>query len=155
MTEPDHPSDEPTGADLNAESDEGPPQPERPTPEQYAARARRADKATKGALAGVLGLEAVIVLLVPRAIAFSTGLSTTRTTLCIVLAVLLILAAGLVRRPRGIAVGSVLQVAVLGTGFMIGTMFLLGALFIAVWLRILLLRHEIVGSPGGVRMLAG
>jgi hypothetical protein len=38
---------------------------------------------------------------------------------------------------------------------MIGTMFLIGALFIAIWLRLLMLRHEIVGSPGGLRMLAG
>ncbi|HJQ43606.1 MAG TPA: hypothetical protein VJ831_11010, partial [Jatrophihabitantaceae bacterium] len=46
-----------------------------PTPEQVAERAKRADKATRSALAGVLGLEAVVVLLVPRAIAFTeTGL---------------------------------------------------------------------------------
>jgi hypothetical protein len=30
-----------------------------------------------------------------------------------------------------------------------------GALFIAVWLRILMFRHEVVGSPGGLRMLLG
>jgi hypothetical protein len=145
MTEPDQAPD----------PDADPAQPAHPTPEQFAARARRADRATKGALAGVLGLEAVIVLLVPRAIAFSTRLGPTRTTLCIVLGVVLILAAGLVRRPGGIWVGSVLQLAVLATGFMIGTMFLLGALFLAVWLRILLLRHEIVGAPAGLRMLGG
>jgi hypothetical protein len=28
-------------------------------------------------------------------------------------------------------------------------------LFLAVWLRILMFRHEVVGSPGGVRMLLG
>ena len=31
----------------------------------------------------------------------------------------------------------------------------LAALFIAVWLRVLMFRHEVVGSPGGLRMLAG
>jgi hypothetical protein len=34
-------------------------------------------------------------------------------------------------------------------------MFLIAALFIGVWLRILLFRHEVVGSPGGARMLLG
>jgi hypothetical protein len=38
---------------------------------------------------------------------------------------------------------------------MIGTMFLIGALFLAIWLRLLTLRHELVGGPGGLRMLAG
>jgi hypothetical protein len=134
-------------------SDQG--QPAEPTPEQYAERARRADKATRAALAGVLGLEAVVALLIPRAIAFTTGLGPVRTGICIGVAVLLVLAAGLVRRPWGIAVGSGLQVVFLATGVMIATMFLVGALFIAVWLRLLMLRHEIVGSPSGLRMLAG
>jgi hypothetical protein len=129
--------------------------PAEPTAEQYAERARRADKATKGALAGVLGLEALVVLLIPRAIAFTTGLGPVRTGICIGVAVVMVVAAGLVRRPWGIAVGSALQVVFLATGFLIATMFLVGALFIAVWARLLMLRHEIVGRPGGLRMLAG
>lgn len=123
-----------------------------PTPEQFAERARRANKATRGALAGVLGLEAVVVLLVPRTIAFTTGLGPVRTGICIGLAVVLVLAAGLLRRPFGIGLGSVLQLAFTATGFLIGTMFLVGAIFAAIWLRLLMLRHEIVGTAGGVRM---
>jgi len=68
---------------------------------------------------------------------------------------ILVFAAALVRRPWGIAVGSGLQVAFLATGILIVTMFLVAALFIAVWLRVLMFRHEVVGSPGGLRMLAG
>jgi Protein of unknown function (DUF4233) len=131
------------------------PGPEQPGPEQYAARARRADKASRGALAGVLGLEAVVVLLIPRTIAFTTGLGPIRTGICIGLAVVLVLAAGLVRRPWGIGLGSGLQVAFFATGALIATMFFVAALFIAVWLRVLMFRHEVVGSPGGVRMLLG
>jgi hypothetical protein len=131
------------------------PAPEQPGPEQYAARARRADKASRGALAGVLGLEAVVVLLIPRTIAFTTGLGPIRTGICIGLAVVLVLAAGLVRRPWGIGLGSGLQVAFFATGALIATMFFVAALFIAVWLRVLMFRHEVVGSPGGVRMLLG
>ena len=40
-----------------------------------------------------------------------------------------------------------------GTGLLIGTMFLLGAIFMAIWARLLMLRHEVVGTSGGVRML--
>jgi Protein of unknown function (DUF4233) len=129
--------------------------PAAPTPEQYAERARRANKATRGALAGVLGLEALVVLLIPRAVAFTTGLGPVRTAICIGLAVVLVFAAALLRRPWGIGLGSALQVAFTATGFMIAAMFLVGALFIAIWLRLLMLRHEIVGTPGGLRMLAG
>ena len=126
-----------------------------PTAEQYEARARRADKATRSVLAAVLGLEALVTLLIPRTIAFTTGLGPVRTGLCIGLAVVLVLAAGLVRRPWGIGLGSALQVAFFATGILIATMFLVAALFMAVWLRVLMFRHEVVGTPGGLRMLRG
>jgi hypothetical protein len=134
--------------------DDGPPAGE-PTPEQYAERARKADKASRGAMAGVLALEAIVILLVPRTIAKVGGLSATDTAICIGLAVVLIAVAGLLRRPWGIAVGSVMQVLFIATGFIIGTMFFVGFVFILIWLRLLMLRHEVVGSPGGLRMLAG
>jgi hypothetical protein len=125
-----------------------------PTPEQVAERAVRANRATRGALAGVLGLEALVTLLVPRALAFtSTGLGITRTVLLISLAVLMVVAAGLVRRPFGIAVGSVLQVLFVLTGVMLVAMFVVGAIFAAIWGRLLMLRHELVGTPGGWRLL--
>jgi hypothetical protein len=135
--------------------DEPPDTPVEPTPEQCAERARRADKASRSALAAVLGFEALVTLLIPRTIAFTTGLGPIRTGICIGLAVVLIAGAALVRRPWGIALGSALQVPFLATGVLIVTMFLVAALFIAVWLRILTFRHEVVGSPGGLRMLLG
>lgn len=125
-----------------------------PTPEQYAARAQRANRATKGALAGVLGLEALVVLLLPRALAFShTGLGVGRTVTLIVFALVLVYAAAAVRRSWGIGLGSVLQLALIATGFWLWGMFIVGALFAAVWVRILVLRHEVVGTPGGLKML--
>jgi hypothetical protein len=130
--------------------------PVQPTPEQIAERARRGDRATRGGLAAVLALEAVIVLLLPRTLArTSFGLETYETVLILVIAALLVVAAGLQRRPWGIAVGTAMQVVFLATGFLIGTMFLIGAIFIAIWLRLLQLRVEIVGSPSGWRMLGG
>jgi hypothetical protein len=128
--------------------------PREPTPEQYAERARRADRATRGALAAVLALEALVVLLVPRALAFtSAGLGTTKTVILIGVAVVLILGAGLTRRSFGVAAGSVLQVPFILTGVLLPLMFVLAALFAAVWVRLLFLRRQLVGTPGGVRML--
>lgn len=125
-----------------------------PTPEQIAERATRANRATRGALAGILGLEAVVALLVPRALAFTaTGLGGTRTALLVGLAVLMVLAAGLLRRPWGIGAGSMLQLPFLLTGIWLFPMFVVAVIFLAIWLRLLFLRHELIGTPGGVRML--
>ena len=129
-------------------------EPIEPTQEQIAERARRADKATRSALAGILGLEALVVLLVPRAIAFtSTGLGGVRAGLLIGLAVVMVLAAGVQRRPWGIAVGSGLQVLFILTGIWLAAMFVVGAIFAMIWIYVLTLRHELVGTPGGARML--
>lgn len=126
-----------------------------PTEEQLAERAVRANRATRGALAAILGLEAVVVLLVPRAIAFtSTGLGGTRAGLLIALAVVMVVAAGLMRRPWGIGLGSVLQVPFILTGIWLTAMFVVAAIFATIWLSLLNLRRELVGTPGGIRMLA-
>jgi hypothetical protein len=68
-------------------------------------------------------------------------------------AVVLILGAGLTRRSFGVAAGSVLQVPFILTGVLLPLMFVLAALFAAVWVRLLFLRRQLVGTPGGVRML--
>lgn len=127
---------------------------ETPTPEQYAERAKRADKATRGGMSGLLALEAVVALLIPRAIAFSgDGLSLTKTIVLIALAVLLIAAAGMTRRPWGVAFGSVLQLALILSGILTLAMLVLGLLFGATWFWLLKVRHDLVGTPGGLRML--
>jgi hypothetical protein len=126
-----------------------------PTEEQRAERAARANRATRGALSAVLGLEALVVLLVPRAIAFtSTGLGGTRAGLLIALAVIMVAAAGLMRRPWGIGVGSALQLPFILTGVWLTAMFVVAAIFATIWLSLLNLRKELVGTPGGIRMLA-
>ena len=50
-----------------------------------------------------------------------------------VLAVALLVAAALLRRPWGYWAGSVLQVGVLVTGFVVPAMFVLGAMFAGLW----------------------
>jgi hypothetical protein len=124
-----------------------------PTPEDYEERARRADKASRAAMAGTLGLEALVVLLVPRALAAtSSGLGLTKTLILVGLAVLMIGGAASARRKQGIAIGSFLQIPFLLTGIWISTMFFVGACFIAVWVRICVFRRDVVGSSAGYRM---
>ncbi|PZS35825.1 MAG: DUF4233 domain-containing protein [Pseudonocardiales bacterium] len=125
-----------------------------PTAEQRAERALRANRATRGALAAVLCLEALVALLVPRAIAFtSTGLGATRAASLVGLAVVMVAAAGLMRRQWGIGLGSLLQVPFILTGVWLSAMFVIAAIFATIWLSLLNLRRELVGTPGGVRML--
>ena len=130
------------------------PEPTEPTPEELAERAARADKSISRALAGVLWLEAVCVLLVPRAIAqTSVGLTGVKTGLLIGLAVVLVAAGLFVRRRFGIAVGSVLQLPMFAIGAWVFGFLIVAAIFLGAWLYLLNLRHELVGTPGGVRML--
>lgn len=117
------------------------------------ARRAKANRATRGVLAAVLCLEALVVLLVPRAIAqTSTGLDTAKTVVLLVLAVVLIATGFLLRRRWGIGLGSALQVAVLATGVWTAVMFAVGVIFAAIWLWVLTMRRDLVGTPGGYRM---
>jgi hypothetical protein len=111
----------------------------------------RAGRALNGAAAAVLLLEAIAVLFVPRGIAQSgDGLTGPRLTLLLVLAVLLVLAAGVQRRPRGLVIGTVLQVPLLLTGLMSSVMWVLGGAFVLIWLYLLQVRKELLGSPFGM-----
>lgn len=121
-----------------------------PTAEQLAERAIRANKATRGALAGVLGLEALVLLLLPRAIAFSSsGLGLTRTLILVGLAVVFVVAAGMVRRPYGIGLGSALQLVFVLAGFLLVAMFFVGVVFAAIWGALLRTRRDLVGTANG------
>lgn len=132
----------------------GLPAPPEPTADDVAERARLADRATRGVLAAVLGLEALVTLLLPRALAFTdAGLGVAKTVLLVALAVLMVVAAGLLRRRWGIGVGSALQVPFILTGLWLLVMLLVAAIFAAVWLRVLLLRRDLIGTAGGWRML--
>jgi hypothetical protein len=110
----------------------------------------RAGRALNGAAAAILVLEGLAVLFVPRGIAQSgPGLTGFRLTFLLVLALLFILASGVQRRPRGLLVGSVLQVPLLLTGLFNSVMWILGGIFVLIWLYLLQLRKELLGSPFG------
>lgn len=92
--------------------------------------------------ASTVGLESFVVLFAGL-VAFgltrrsdgvgATGGDTRALVVCGVLALACVLVAGMLRRPWGYAAGSVLQVAVVATGFWVTTMFFLGAVFAALW----------------------
>jgi Protein of unknown function (DUF4233) len=108
----------------------------------------RAARALRGAAAAVLLLEGIVVLFVPRGIAQSgPGLTGVRLVLLLVLALLLILASGIQRRPRGLEIGTALQVPLLLTGLMNGVMWFVGGAFVLIWLYLLQVRKELLGSP--------
>ena len=110
----------------------------------------RAGRALGGAAAAILLLEGIAVLFVPRGIAQSgDGLTGFRLTVLLVLAVLLILAAGVQRRPSGLVAGTVLQVPLLLTGFFGSAMWLVGGVFVLIWAYLLQVRKDLLGSPFG------
>jgi hypothetical protein len=108
----------------------------------------RAARALRGAAAGVLVLEGIAVLFVPRGIAQSgDGLTGGRLTALLVLAVLLVLAAGVQRRPGGLLVATVLQVPLLLTGLFNSVMWFVAGAFVLIWLYLLQIRKELLGAP--------
>jgi len=115
-------------------------------PEQQQFRPPATDpwKGFRGVMAGTLVLEAIVVLLVLPVIAtVGGGLSALSTTYVVGLAVLMILGAGLQKRPWAIPFNITLQVlAVLG--FFVDPAFgAVGVLFAVVWAYIFYLRKDI------------
>ena len=84
--------------------------------------------------AGMLGLEAIVFALTTPVLLTLTDVETpTGVGLGVGLTVACVLVAGLVRRPGGLQLGFVLQVAALGLGVLVPMMFLLGAVFLALY----------------------
>lgn len=115
----------------------------------------RAGRALGGAAAAILALEGLAVLFVPRAIAPTEGLGAVRLTLLLGLALLLILCSGIQRRERGLVIGTALQVPLLLTGLMTSAMWFVGGAFVLIWLYLLQIRKELIGSSFGPVPAAG
>ena len=108
----------------------------------------RAGRALRGAAAAVLLLEGIAVLFVPRAIAQTAGgLTGARLTILLALAVVLFLASGIQRRPRGLEIATALQVPLLLTGLIDSSMWFVGGVFVLIWMYLLQIRKDLLGSP--------
>jgi Protein of unknown function (DUF4233) len=108
----------------------------------------RAGRALNGAGAAILVLEGIATLFVPRGIAQDgDGLTGGELTYLLALAVVLILAAGVQRRERGLLIGTALQVPLLLTGLLNSVMWFVAGAFVLIWLYLLQVRKELLGSP--------
>jgi hypothetical protein len=96
-------------------------------------------------LAGiVLGFEFLVLALVtPVMISVADVSPGTAIPLCLGLAVLAIVAAGLLRNQAGYVLGSIIQVAAVGLGFVVPVMFVLGLAFAAFWVMAIVLGRRI------------
>jgi len=92
----------------------------------------------------VLGFEALLLALVtPVMISVADVEPGTAVPVCVGLALLAIVAAGLLRSQVGYIIGSVIQVAAVGLGFVVPVMFLLGLAFAAFWVMAIVLGRRI------------
>ncbi|GAB4584057.1 DUF4233 domain-containing protein [Nocardia sp. IFM 10818] len=101
-------------------------------------------KGFRGVMAGTLILEAITVLLaLPVVSAVGGGLRWWSVLFLVGLAVLMILGAGVQKRPWAIAFNLALQIPLLVGGFIHLSILIIGVVFAAVWLFILFLRADV------------
>src|ERR1700754_3494875 len=101
-------------------------------------------KSFRGVMAGVLILEAIVVLLaLPVVVAADEGLTPAAGTYLIGLAVVLILLAGVQGRPWAIWVNLAMQPVLIAGWVVNGAVGFIGVVFAGVWLLILYLRSEV------------
>ncbi len=94
-------------------------------------------------LATVLACEAIVIALaIPVAVTVLEVDGGTAGLVCGGLAVVCVLMAGLLRFPWAVPAGTVLQVLIIATGFMVPTMFFLGAVFGALWATGIWMGHK-------------
>jgi hypothetical protein len=111
-----------------------------PDPDLPTSGLRNPQAAVRGVAMGTLILESIVVLLALAPISMMSGLTGTQIAVLVGLAVACLLVCGLLRKPWGWHVGTVLQVAVTLTGFYQGAMFVLGLVFLLMWVYLLRLR---------------
>jgi hypothetical protein len=82
----------------------------------------------------VLTLEALAVLLAIPVAVTAAGRGASAGWLLALVALALLVSAGLVRRPGGLALGWAMQAVVIACGLVVPAMFALGLVFLAVWI---------------------
>ena len=96
-----------------------------------------------------LAFEALVILLaVPEVITGNRGhVPVAGVIYLLVLAVALVVIAGMLRRPWGVKAGSVAQLAVIAAGVVTWPMYAIGVIFGAIWLYWLHLRRTTTPTP--------
>jgi hypothetical protein len=91
-----------------------------------------------------LGFEMIVLALVtPVMISVADVRPAVAVPVCLGLAVLALVAAGLLKYRVGYVLGSLVQVGAVGLGFVVPVMFLLGAAFAAFWVVAIVLGRRI------------
>src|SRR6202047_5487707 len=104
----------------------------------------------RGVMAGVLLLEAIVVLLaIPVVGVTARGLTAVTGTYLIGVAALMVVLSALQRRPWAIWANLAVQVIVIGGFFVHAAVGFIGLLFTGVWLVIVFLRAEVLGRRKG------
>ncbi len=97
--------------------------------------------------ASVLGMEAIVAgLITPVAIGVGGVEPGLAVAVGVGLLVLCVVAAGMLKRPVGYVVGSVVQVLAIATGFLVPTMFFLGVIFAALWITAIIVARRVEGA---------
>lgn len=97
----------------------------------------------------VLGFEALVLALVtPVMISVAHVSASTALPVCLGLALLAIVATGLLRNQVGYALGWVVQVGAVGLGFVVPVMFVLGLAFAGFWVMAIVLGRRIEEAKG-------
>jgi hypothetical protein len=92
----------------------------------------------------VLGFESlVLALATPVMISVADLRPAIALSVCLGLAVLALVATGLLRNQAGYVLGSVVQVGAVGLGFVVPVMFVLGLAFAAFWVAAIVLGRRI------------
>ena len=98
----------------------------------------------RGVYAALLVLEAMVVGLALLVLPKFGGATPPGIALIGGLAVLMVVAAGLQRRPWGLKLALALQVAVVACGLLVPALAIMGLVFAAVWAGILLMRRDVL-----------
>jgi hypothetical protein len=102
-------------------------------------------KGLRGVFAALLVLEAIVVglalLVLPK---FGAGATPAAVAVIGGVAVAMVVAAGLQRRPWGLALALALQVAVVACGLLVPALGAMGLVFAAVWAGVLLMRRDVL-----------
>jgi hypothetical protein len=102
-------------------------------------------KGLRGVYAALLVLEAIVVglalLVLPK---FGAGATPLGVVLIGGLAVVMVVASGLQRRPWGLALALALQVATVACGLLVPALGVMGLVFAAVWGGVLLMRRDVL-----------
>jgi hypothetical protein len=104
-------------------------------------------KGLRGVFAATLTLEAIVVALALLVLSkFGDGATPLGVTVISVLAVAMVVAAGLQRRPWGLGLALGLQVAMIACGLLVPALGVMGGVFALVWGGLLMLRRDLAGK---------